>query len=97
MKVKVNVDSNLQIKNVFEPPLEIELSNGENTLRDLLQKLSATYPYLKFINQGEMGDDLRHIFVNGENHFSFSEGLQKKINDGDTVLVEAYLDPLAGG
>ena len=97
MKVKVNVDSNLQIKNVFEPPLEIELSNGENTLKDLLQKLSGMYPYLKFINQGEMGDDLRHIFVNGENHFSFSEGLQKKINDGDTVLVEAYLDPLAGG
>ncbi|MBW2334761.1 MAG: MoaD/ThiS family protein [Deltaproteobacteria bacterium] len=97
MKVKVNVDSNLQIKNVFEPPLEIELSNGENTLKDLLKKLSAMYPYLKFINQGEMGDDLRHIFVNGENHFSFSEGLQKKINDGDTVLVEAYLDPLAGG
>ena len=97
MKVKVNVDSNLQIKNVFEPPLEIELDDGENTLKDLLQKLSAMYPHLKFINQGEMGDDLRHLFLNGKNHFSFSEGLQKKINDGDTVLVEAYLDPLAGG
>lgn len=55
------------------------------------------YPHLKFINQGEMRDDLRHLFLNGENHFSFSEGLQKKINDGDTVLVEAYMDPLAGG
>ena len=97
MKVKVNVDSNLQIKNVFEPPLEIELDDGENTLKDFLQKLSGMYPYLKFINQGEMGDDLRQIFLNGENNFSFSEGLQKKINDGDTVLVEAYLDPLAGG
>lgn len=97
MKVKVKVDSNLQIKNVFEPPLEIELSNGENTLRGLLQRLSVMYPHLKFINQGEMGDDLRHLFLNGENHFSFSEGLQKKINDGDTVLVEAYMDPLAGG
>ena len=97
MKVKVNVDSNLQIKNVFEPPLQIELDDSENTLKDLLTKLSAMYPYLNFINHGEMGDDLRHIFVNSKNHFTFSEGLQKKINDGDTVLVEAYLDPLAGG
>ncbi len=36
MKVRVNVESNLQIKNVFEPPLEIELDNGENNLKDLL-------------------------------------------------------------
>ena len=97
MKVKVEVDSNLQIKNVFEPPLEIELDDGKNTLKDLLNKLSDMYPYLNFINQGEMGDDLRHLFLNGENHFSFPEGLQRKINEGDTVLVEAYLDPLAGG
>ncbi len=55
------------------------------------------YPYLKFINQGEMGDDLRQLFLNGKIHFSFSEGLQKKINDGDPALMEAYLNPLAGG
>ena len=30
-KIKVNVDSNLRIKNVFEPPLEVELRDNENT------------------------------------------------------------------
>lgn len=97
MKIKVKVDSNLRIKNVFEPPLQMDLKDGENTLKDVLQKLSAMYPYLKFIEQGEMGDDLRHLYLNGESHFSFPEGLKKKINEGDTVLVEVYMDPLAGG
>jgi len=97
MKVTVKVDSNLKIKNVFEPPLEIQLRDGENTLKDLLQTLSRRYPHWKFIHQGEMGDDLRYVFVNGESHFSFAEGLKKKVNDGDTVLVEAYMDFLAGG
>ena len=97
MKVTVKVDSNLKIKNMFEPPLEIELSDGERTLKDLLQKLSSMYPYWKFVHQGEMGDDLRYVFINGESHFSFAEGFRKKVNDGDTVLVEAYMDFLAGG
>jgi hypothetical protein len=44
-----------------------------------------------------MGDDLRHLYLNGESHFSFPEGLKRKINEGDTVLVEVYMDPLAGG
>jgi len=97
MKITVRVDSNLQIKNIFEPPLQMDLQDGENTLKDVLQKLSGLYPYLKFIERGEMGDDLRHLYLNGESHFSFPEGLKKKINEGDTVLVEAYMDPLAGG
>jgi hypothetical protein len=97
MKIKVKVDSNLQIKNVFEPPLQMNLHEGENTLKDVLQQLSAMYPHLRFLERGEMGDDLRHLYLNGESHFSFPEGLKKKINEGDTVRVEAYMDPLAGG
>jgi hypothetical protein len=97
MKIKVKVDSNLRIKNVFEPPLDVELQDNENTLKDVLQKLSGIYPYLRFIEKEEMGDDLRHLYLNGESHFSFHEGLKKKISEGDTVLVEAYMDPLAGG
>lgn len=97
MSIKIKVDSNLRIKNVFEPPLEIELKDDEGTLKDLLRKLSGMYPYLRFMDRGEMGDDLRYLFLNGESHFSFPEGLRKKINEGDTVLVEAYMDPLAGG
>lgn len=97
MKIKVKVDSNLRIKNVFEPPLEMELGDGEVTLKDVLQRLKVLYPYLKFVDKGEMGDDLRHLYLNGESHFSFPEGLKKKITEGDNVLVEAYMDPLAGG
>lgn len=97
MKIKVKVDSNLKIKNVFEPPLELELNDDENTLKDVLGKLAEKYPYLRFIEGGEMGDDLRHLYVNEQSHFSFSEGLKKELTEGDTVLVEAYMDPLAGG
>ncbi len=97
MKIKVKVDSNLKIKNVFEPPLELELKDDEHTLKDVLGKLAEKYPYLRFIEKGEMGDDLRHLYVNGQSHFSFSEGLKKQLTEGDTVLVEAYMDPLAGG
>ena len=97
MKIKVRVDSNLQIKNVFEPPLELDLQNGEDTLKQVLEKLAGMYPHLRFIERGEMGDDLRHLYLNGESHFSFPEGMNKKIHEGDTVLVEAYMDPLAGG
>lgn len=97
MKIKVKVDSNLKIKNVFEPPLDIELKDDEHTLKDVLGKLAEKYPYLRFIEKGEMGDDLRHLYVNGQSHFSFSEGLKKELTEGDTVLVEAYMDPLAGG
>ena len=97
MKVRVKVDSNLRIKNVFEPPLDLELQMDQNTLKDVLQKLSAMYPPLRFIEKGEMGDDLHHLFLNGESHFSFPEGLKRKVSEGDTVLVEAYMEPLAGG
>jgi len=97
MKIKVKVTSNLRIKNTFEPPFEMELEVGENNLKDILQKLSDMYSPLKFIERGEMGDDLRHVYVNEESHFSFSEGLNRKINEGDTIMVEAYMDPLAGG
>ncbi|MBN2124432.1 MAG: hypothetical protein JW821_09090 [Deltaproteobacteria bacterium] len=97
MKVRVKVDSNLRIKDVFEPPLDLELQIDQNTLKDVLQTLSAMYPPLRFIEKGEMGDDLRHLYLNGESHFSFPEGLKRKVREGDTVLVEAYMDPLAGG
>ncbi len=97
MKIRVKVDSNLRIKNVFEPPLELEMSQDENTLKDVLGKLSEQYPYLRFLEKGEMGDDLHHLYLNGESHFSFPEGVNRKITEGDTVRVDAYMDPLAGG
>ena len=97
MKINVKINSNLRIKNVFEPPLAMELEVGGNTLQDVLQKLTELYHPLQFIEKGEMGDDLCNIYLNGESHFSFSEGLKREIKAGDTIMVEAYMDPLAGG
>jgi hypothetical protein len=94
--VKIIIDSNLRIKNNFEPPIEMELEPDKNELRDVLQKLTVMYPPLRFIERGEMGDDLHHLYLNEESHFSFSEGLKKKVKDGDTLLVEAYMEPLDG-
>ncbi|MDR3568985.1 MAG: hypothetical protein P4L43_13230 [Syntrophobacteraceae bacterium] len=98
MKIRVKINSNLRIANRFEPPVEMELDVGENSLQDLLKKLSDLYHPLKFIEEdGEMGEDLRYVYLNGESHFSFSQGLATKVNEGDTVLVTAYMEPLAGG
>jgi hypothetical protein len=97
VKVHVKVDSNLRIPNVFEPPFMVELDQEGATLRDVLHKLSDMYPYLKFMERGEMGDDVRYVYLNGKSHFSFPEGLNREISEGETVLVEAYMDPLAGG
>lgn len=97
MMVNVKVESNLKVKNLFEPPFSLKLNEGENSLLGLLKKLATMYPYLRFTERGEMGDDLRHIYINGVSHFNLTEGLMKKIDDGDTVFVETYMDPLAGG
>ncbi|GAB6908347.1 hypothetical protein DESC_780445 [Desulfosarcina cetonica] len=94
--MKITIDSNFRIQNSFEPPLQLELEGSEQGLQDILQKLTDMHPPLKFIEHGEMGDDLHHLYLNGESHFSFSEGLKTKIKDGDTILVEAYLEPLDG-
>jgi hypothetical protein len=77
--------------------LKVELGQEETTLSDILQRPSTMHPHLRFIEKGEMGDDLRQVFLNGESHFSFPEGLNRKVSEGDTVRVEAYMDPLAGG
>ncbi len=97
MKVRVSVDSNLTIRNVFEPPLVIVLEEGDATLRGVLEKLASMYPYLRFTERSEMGDDLRHLYLNRESHFTFPEGLDRRVFEGDTIRVEVYMDPLAGG
>lgn len=94
---KIRVESNLRIANVFEPPFEIEFQGHENTLQDVLERLSTQFPHLRFMERGGMGDDLRDLLLNGESHLTFDEGLRREINEGDTVVVEAYMDPLAGG
>ena len=94
--MKITIESNLWIQNTFEPPMELELGPETGELRDVLQKLSGIYPTLRLIDHGEMGEDLHYLYLNGESHFSFSEGLRKKINTGDTIMLETYLEPIDG-
>jgi len=93
----VKIESNLKIKNLFEPPFTINLDGSNDDLLGVLKKLSTLYPFLRFTENNEMGDDIRHVYINGISHFDLPEGLRKKVQDGDTVFVETYMDPLAGG
>ena len=52
MKIKVKVDSNLRIKNVFEPPMEVELKDEENTLKDVLGKARGKIPVPEIYRKG---------------------------------------------
>jgi len=97
MARKVKIESNLKIRNLFEPPFILNLDETDDDLLAVLKKLSTLYPFLRFTENSEMGDDIRHVYINGISHFDLPEGLRKKILDGDTIFVETYMDPLAGG
>ncbi|HOP85455.1 MAG TPA: hypothetical protein PKZ54_03125 [Syntrophorhabdaceae bacterium] len=97
MTRKVKIESNLKIKNLFEPPFILNLDGTDDDLLAVLKKLSTSYPFLRFTENGEMGDDIRYVYINGISHFDLPEGLRTKVFDGDKIFVETYMDPLAGG
>lgn len=97
MKVIVRIESNLKKTDPSEPPVEIELKKGENTLKDVLERLSARYSNLRLIEGGKATDDLCQLLLNGESYLSFPEGLKKTVNEGDVVLADIYIDLLSGG
>ena len=95
--MKVIVESNLTIQNIFEPPIEFYIDDEAVTLRDLLEKVSNTCTTIQLLRDGELGDDLRNISVNGKEYFSLPNGLRTILKDGDTVNLEIYMEPLGGG
>jgi hypothetical protein len=97
MKVNVKIESNLRKTGALEPPIELELKEGENTIKHVLKRLSAMYSDLILINDGKVSDDLCRLCLNGEDCFSFPEALKKTVNEGDVILIDIYLDLLAGG
>ncbi len=97
MKVTVKLTSNLISSGGVAIPAQIELEKDGSTVLDLLQKLNERFPHLKLINNGEMGEDLRYVYVNGVDHFSLKEGLKTKLKESDEVHVEIFMEPLAGG
>lgn len=94
--MKVLLDSNLMIKNVFEPPLEWHFEGESISLRALLQRVKEKCASLKILQDGEAGDDVRNILINGKDYFLLGR-LDAILNDRDRVGLEIYLDPLGGG
>lgn len=95
--MKVIVDSNFVIKNVFEPPVELPFKGITFTLRDLLEKVDDMCASIQLLKDGELGDDVRNIFLNGKDHFSLPKRLGTPLKEGDRVNVEIYMEPLGGG
>ena len=95
--MKVFLDSNVSIKDEFEPGA-VELNGQNPTLRELLQELASRRETLNLINpeSGEKGDDIREILVN-EKDCLLLEQLETKLSNGDMVMIRLWLDPLGGG
>lgn len=97
MRIKVDISTNLISCGGTVIPAQIELEDEKNTILNLLQKLNERFPHLKLLNNGEMGEDLRYVYVNGRSHFELPDGLNTKLNDSDSVHIEIFMEPLAGG
>ena len=95
--MRVTVESNLSIKNMFEPPLELHIEENACTLRDLLKKLDKMCPLLEFFRDGMPGENVNGLLVNGKPHRLLPCGLSSELTDGDKVKLEVTLEPLWGG
>ncbi len=95
--MKVMVDANIIIKNVFEPPVELTLNQDSVTLKDLLREINKMSSSLQLVKDETLGEDVRNIFLNGADYFQLPHGLDTSIRDGDKVNVEIYMEPLGGG
>lgn len=91
--MKVTIDSNVTIYGVFQPPIDVELQEPENTLRSLLKGLSDLCKSVDFISGGEIGSDIQKVLVNDEESYS----LDTALHDGDKVTVVVEMAPLGGG
>lgn len=95
--MRVIVDSNLFMKNVFEPPLTLHFERSSITLRDLLEKLSDMCVSIEFLLGRDLGNDVRELSVNEKNYFLLQHGLNSPLKEGDKVTMEIYMDPITGG
>ncbi|MCX7857855.1 MAG: hypothetical protein N2513_07755 [Deltaproteobacteria bacterium] len=97
MKIRVNISTNFVSLGNNSVPTEIDLDAENNTLLELLCRLNERLPHLKLTNNGEMGEDLKYVYLNGISHFNLPYGLKTRLNQNDLVHVEIFMEPLAGG
>jgi len=95
--VKVIIESNLQIPDVFEPPVEISVP-GESMLKDLLIELTDRYVSIKLLNEkAQLDPDIDELTINGKDFFIFKKGLNTSLSEGDRVRFQIQMVQIGGG
>ena len=59
--------------------------------------LCASVSFLGILGEGELGEGVDSLFLNGNNYFSLEKGLSTPLQDGDKVKLEIHIEPVDGG
>jgi hypothetical protein len=95
--MKIIVESNLHITDVFEPPLELQVPE-ETTLKDLLMELTDRYVSVKLLNEkGQLDADIDELTINSKDFFALKKGLSTCLNEGDRVRFQIQMVQIGGG
>lgn len=97
-RVKVTVDSNLHVSNIFEPPVELHFESEIATVEEVLERLENMCGSIQFLGKdGELGHEVDELLINGENYLKIAGGLKAPLKEGDRVKVEIHMELLGGG
>ena len=95
--MKIIIESNLHITDVFEPPVELRVSE-EATLKNLLMELSDRFGTIKLLNiEGQLDADIEELTINGKDFFALKKGLNTCLNEGDRIRFQIQMVQIGGG
>lgn len=95
--MKVIVESNLHITDLFEPPVEIQVPE-ETSLKDLLMELAKRYASIKLLNEKmQLDPDIDELTVNDKDFFALKKGLNTRLNEGDRIRFQIQTVQIGGG
>jgi hypothetical protein len=95
--MKIIVESNLHITDVFEPPVEL-LVPEETRLKELLMDLTDRYVSVKLLNEkGQLDADIDELTINGKDFFTLKKGLSTCLSEGDRVRFQIQMVQIGGG
>ncbi len=95
--MKVIIESNLNISDMFEPPVELRVPE-EITLKDLLMELTDRYVPIKLLNEkGQLDADIDELTINGKDFFTLKKGLNTSLGEGDRIRFRIQMVQIGGG
>jgi hypothetical protein len=95
--VKVIIESNLQVKDQFEPPMELSIGE-DSTLRGLLVELSERNVSANLLDEkGRLAPDIDELTINDKDFFTLKKGLNTRLNDGDRIRFQIQMVQIGGG